>query len=106
MESSKYGLRIIVIPIPAKYTEGILQRAYTYHQKQWKAMRMPEIDLVMNRCLKPLSGHIKQQLERYLPPASSLRQRSWSTALPGKWKFIALYPDQLRFGDYLLQPHE
>ncbi|MGO4529328.1 YheC/YheD family protein [Paenibacillus sp. 2TAF8] len=86
VEGPKYGLRIIVIPIPVKFIEGTLQRAYTYHQKQWRAIRIPAIDLVMNRCLHPLSKNAKQQLEQYLPYASGLRQRSWSTALPGKWE--------------------
>ncbi|MDT0121944.1 YheC/YheD family protein [Paenibacillus sp. RRE4] len=86
VESSKYGLRTIVIPILAEYTGGTLLRAYTYHQKEWKAIRMPMIDLVMNRCLNPLSRNTKQQLERYLPHTSTLRQRSWSSALPGKWE--------------------
>lgn len=62
VESFRYGLRIIVIPIPAQYTEGILQRAYTYHQKKWKAIRMPMIDLVMNRCLNPLSRNTRQRV--------------------------------------------
>ncbi|WP_434751974.1 YheC/YheD family protein [Paenibacillus amylolyticus] len=86
VESPRYGLRIIVIPIPSPFGEGSIIRGYTYHQKKWKAVRIPTIGLVMNRCLRPLSRNTRQQLEQYLPHVSSLRQRSWSTALPGKWE--------------------
>ncbi|MBR2565603.1 MAG: YheC/YheD family protein [Paenibacillus sp.] len=86
VEGPRYGLRIIVIPIPSKLTERSLSRGYTYEQKQWRSVPLQPMALMMNRCLGPLSKNVKQQLEQYLPPGYSLRQRSWSAALPGKWE--------------------
>ncbi|WP_426334427.1 YheC/YheD family protein [Paenibacillus silvae] len=86
--SSRYGMRIVVIPIPDSLSEGHIRRGYIYdwkNQKQWRDVHIPTIDLVMNRCLRPLSRRARQQIEACLPPACSLRERSWSASLPGKW---------------------
>ncbi|PYE52548.1 YheC/YheD family protein [Paenibacillus barcinonensis] len=88
VESARHGLRIVVIPIPDSLNERCLRKGYIYdwkHQKQWQSAHIPVIDLVMNRCLRPLTRIARQQIEVYLPPACSLRKRSWSAALPGKW---------------------
>ncbi|WP_342555185.1 YheC/YheD family protein [Paenibacillus sp. FSL R7-0652] len=86
VESPRYGIRVVVIPIPADLAVSSIRRGYVYHQKQWKNIRIPSLDLVMNRCLRPLSRGARQQLEMYLPLGCSLYQRSWSSALPGKWE--------------------
>lgn len=57
--SMKYALQIIVIPISNDAVHLPLQWGYVYHQGKWNSVPVPAVDLIMDRCLRPISRYVR-----------------------------------------------
>ncbi|WP_440118306.1 YheC/YheD family endospore coat-associated protein [Paenibacillus sp. QZ-Y1] len=86
LESKPFGLNIIVLPVSDGSEEFQLKQGYAYVSGKWKIVPLPTLDLLMNRCLKPLPRKFRQQLQEFVAPIGQHQHRYWSTSLPGKWK--------------------
>ncbi|WP_145319583.1 YheC/YheD family endospore coat-associated protein [Paenibacillus xylanexedens] len=84
--SMRYALQVIVIPISVDADPYPLQRGYTYDQGKWKVVPIPALDLIMDRCLRPLPRSVRQQIEKKLSANGAYKHRYWSASLPGKWE--------------------
>ncbi|PKQ92774.1 endospore coat-associated protein [Paenibacillus sp. BGI2013] len=84
--SMKYALQIIVIPISNDAVHLPLQWGYVYHQGKWNSVPVPAVDLIMDRCLRPISRYVRQQLKEWIPTNGTDQHRYWSASLPGKWE--------------------
>ncbi|OMF16891.1 hypothetical protein BK131_02560 [Paenibacillus amylolyticus] len=84
--SMRYALQVIVIPISVDAAHSPLQWGYAYHQGTWEKILIPKVDLIMDRCLRPLPKNVRQQLKERISPNGTDQHRYWSASLPGKWE--------------------
>jgi len=86
LESHKYSLNIIVLPVSNKSNASRLTQGYAYNKGHWNVVPLPAVNLIMDRCLLPLPRTFQQQLQELVPASGGYHRRYWSGSLPGKWK--------------------
>ncbi|WP_128101169.1 YheC/YheD family protein [Paenibacillus sp. DCT19] len=86
LKSPEFNLNIFVLVISSEVTRKLPTHGYVYRHGQWKKAPIPEIHLLMDRCLRPIPKQVRQQLHHLVWSTSGQRARYWSTSLPGKWK--------------------
>ncbi|WP_336779416.1 YheC/YheD family protein [Paenibacillus illinoisensis] len=110
LESHRYNLNIIVLPISADRDNPLPEKGYIYRKGQWKTAPVHGVQMLMDRCLLPLPRRWRQQLHELALSGSGHIRPYWSVSLPGKWKVHRALSrekqlSRLLVPTVLLQPH-